>query len=192
MASAWPRRPASRDRGEPQLPATPENGIVRLTIKTDNPQVQLKRKVATVMTSATTGLLIEELVCRAPCGVVVDGRKGEEFYFGGKDFIPSEPFQLITHSGNLEATVKEGNHLAYTLGGGFLVARTSSGPLRACRGRDQRCEVGPDPRRRRRGCPHQRRLLLPGREPDQSRVSSPSQRTDQLNVARRGRRRIFA
>jgi len=107
--------------GEPQLPSTPENGIVRLTIKTDNPQVQLKRKVATVMTSATTGLLVEELVCRAPCGVVVDGRKGEEFYFGGKDFIPSEPFQLITQSGNLEATVEEGNHLAYTLGGGFLV-----------------------------------------------------------------------
>ena len=40
--------------GELQLPATPEKGIVRLTVKTDNPQVQLKRNVATVMTSATT------------------------------------------------------------------------------------------------------------------------------------------
>ena len=102
-----------RDRGELQLPATPEKGIVRLTIKTDNPQVQLKRNVATVMTSATTGLLIQELICRAPCGVVVDGRKGEQFYFGGMNFIASDPFQLIDYSGNLEATVKEGSHGAF-------------------------------------------------------------------------------
>jgi len=99
--------------GELQLPATPEKGIVRLTIKTDNPQVQLKRNVATVMTSATTGLLIQELICRAPCGVVVDGRKGEQFYFGGMNFIASDPFQLIDYSGNLEATVKEGSHGAF-------------------------------------------------------------------------------
>ena len=98
---------------ELQLPATPEKGIVRLTIKTDNPQVQLKRNVATVMTSATTGLLIQELICRAPCGVVVDGRKGEQFYFGGMNFIASDPFQLIDYSGNLEATVKEGSHGAF-------------------------------------------------------------------------------
>ena len=98
---------------ELQLPATPEKGIVRLTIKTDNPQVQLKRNVATVMTSATTGLLIQELICRAPCGVVVDGRKGEQFYFGGMNFIASDSFQLIDYSGNLEATVKEGSHGAF-------------------------------------------------------------------------------
>ena len=86
---------------------------VRLTIKTDNPQVQLKRNVATVMTSATTGLLIQELICRAPCGVVVDGRKGEQFYFGGMNVIASDSFQLIDYSGNLEATVKEGSHGAF-------------------------------------------------------------------------------
>lgn len=106
--------------GELQLPATPEKGIVRLTIKTDNPQVQLKRKVARI-TSGSTGLLVEELICRTPCGAVIDGRKGEEFYFGGKDYLASDPFQIIDHSGNLEATVKEGSYVAYSLGSGFLV-----------------------------------------------------------------------
>jgi hypothetical protein len=45
--------------------------------------------------------------------VVVDGRKGEQFYFGGMNFIASDPFQLIDYSGNLEATVKEGSHGAF-------------------------------------------------------------------------------
>lgn len=104
-----------------QLPATPEKGLVRLTVKTDNPQVQLKRNVATIMTSATTGVLIQEVICRAPCGEVVDGRKGEQFYFGGKNFIESDRFQLIDYSGNLEARVKEGNHTMYVVGGSGLV-----------------------------------------------------------------------
>ena len=105
-------QPAATE-GELQLPATPEKGIVRLTIKSDNPQVQLKRNVATVMTSATTGILFQELLCRVPCGVVVDGRKGELFYFGGMNFIASDSFQLLDYSGNLEATVKEGSHGAF-------------------------------------------------------------------------------
>jgi len=81
--------------------------------------VQLRRKVARI-TSGNTGLLVEELICRTPCGAVIDGRKGEEFYFGGKDYIASDPFQIMDRSGNLEATVEEGNHLAHTLGGGFM------------------------------------------------------------------------
>lgn len=99
--------------GELQLPATPEKGIVRLTVKTDNPQIQLKRNVATIMTSQTTGVLIQDLICRAPCGAVVDGRKGEQFFFGGMNVIASDNFQLIDYSGNVEATVKEGNHGAF-------------------------------------------------------------------------------
>lgn len=99
--------------GELQLPATPEKGIVRLTVKTDNPQFQLKRNVATIMTSQTTGVLIQDLICRAPCGVVIDGRKGEQFFFGGMNVIASDSFQVIDYSGNLEATVKEGNHAAF-------------------------------------------------------------------------------
>jgi hypothetical protein len=99
--------------GELQLPATPEKGIVRLTLKTSNPQIQLKRNVATIMTSQTTGLLIQDLICRAPCGVIVDGRKGEQFFFGGMDVIASDTFQLIDYSGNVEATVKEGSHGAF-------------------------------------------------------------------------------
>jgi hypothetical protein len=99
--------------GELRLPATPEKGIVRLTVKTDNPQIQLKRNVATIMTSQTTGVLIQDLICRAPCGAVVDGRKGEQFFFGGMNVIASDNFQLIDYSGNVEATVKEGNHGAF-------------------------------------------------------------------------------
>jgi hypothetical protein len=103
----------SAPEAELQLPATPENGIVRLTVKTDNPQIQLKRNVATIMTSATTGVLIQDLICRAPCGAVVDGRKGEQFFFGGMNVIASDSFQLIDYSGNVEATVKEGSHGAF-------------------------------------------------------------------------------
>jgi hypothetical protein len=40
---------------------------------------------------------------------VLDGRKGEEFYFGGKDVLPSKAFQVIDLSGNVEATVKPGS-----------------------------------------------------------------------------------
>jgi hypothetical protein len=104
---------AAAPEGELQLPATPEKGIVRLTIKTDNPQIQLKRNVATIMTSANTGLLIQDLICRAPCGAVVDGRKGEQFFFGGQNVIASDDFQLIDYAGNVEATVEEGSHGAF-------------------------------------------------------------------------------
>jgi len=121
LGLAGPAADSPAPEGELQLPATPENGLVRLTVKTDNPQVQLKRNVATIMTSATTGVLIQEVICRAPCGAVVDGRKGEQFYFGGKNFIESDRFQLIDYSGNLEARVKEGNHTMYTVGGVGLV-----------------------------------------------------------------------
>jgi hypothetical protein len=103
----------SAPEAELQLPATPEKGLVRLTLKTDNPQIQLKRNVATIMTSSTTGVLIQDLICRAPCGAVVDGRKGEQFFFGGMNVIASDSFQLIDYSGNVEATVKEGSHGAF-------------------------------------------------------------------------------
>jgi hypothetical protein len=113
--------------GELQLPATPEKGIVRLTVKTNNPQIQLKRNVATIMTSQTTGVLIQDLICRAPCGVVIDGRKGEQFFFGGMNVIASDSFQVIDYSGNLEATVKEGNHTAFWVSAmGIVVGLTGA------------------------------------------------------------------
>src|SRR5437868_6700205 len=73
---------------EPQLPAVPDKGLVRLTIKTDDQQVQLRRRVAQIAGSNGSGLIVEDLICRTPCGSVLDGRKGEEFYFGGKDVLP--------------------------------------------------------------------------------------------------------
>ena len=121
------RRAALAPEGELQLPATPEKGIVRLTVKTDNPQIQLKRNVATIMTSQTTGLLIQDLICRAPCGAVIDGRKGEQFFFGGMNVIASDSFQVIDYSGNLEATVKEGNHTAFWVSAmGIVVGLTGA------------------------------------------------------------------
>jgi len=119
LSGTAPAAPAAE--GELQLPATPEKGLVRLHVKTDNQQFQLKRNVATIMTSATTGVLIQEVICRAPCGAVVDGRLGEQFYFGGLNVIESDRFQLINYAGDVEATVKEGNHTMHSVGGSMLV-----------------------------------------------------------------------
>jgi len=94
---------------EPQFPAVPEKGLVRLTIKTDDQQVQLRRRVAQIAGSNGSGLIVEDLICRTPCGSVLDGRKGEEFYFGGKDVLPSKAFQVIDYAGNVEASVKPGS-----------------------------------------------------------------------------------
>lgn len=76
-------------------------------------------------------------VCDAPCGQVIDARKGNLFYVGGKGVTPSRGFDLSQYDGELVARVRPGRYrlllgslpvvwlgFAGTVVGGFLVGDT--------------------------------------------------------------------
>jgi hypothetical protein len=76
-------------------------------------------------------------VCDAPCGQVIDARKGNLFYVGGQGVTPSRGFDLSQHDGELVARVRPGRYrlllgslpvvwlgFAGTVVGGFLVGDT--------------------------------------------------------------------
>jgi hypothetical protein len=58
-------------------------------------------------------------VCVAPCDLVVDGRRGQSFYFDGKRVTKSKEFTLSDRSGDVVARVKPGR--PGLLGGGIAV-----------------------------------------------------------------------
>lgn len=47
-------------------------------------------------------------VCVAPCDQVVDGRRGQSFFFNGDHVLKSRQFSLSEHSGDVVARVKPG------------------------------------------------------------------------------------
>jgi len=47
-------------------------------------------------------------VCAAPCDRVIDGRRGQSFYFNGDHVLKSRKFSLTGHSGDVVAQVKPG------------------------------------------------------------------------------------
>lgn len=47
--------------------------------------------------------------CAAPCGEVIDGRRGREFMFVGRGLEPSKIFDLRGRKGDVTATVKPGS-----------------------------------------------------------------------------------
>lgn len=47
-------------------------------------------------------------VCTAPCGVAVDGSRGQPFFFGGSGVTASNRFSLAGYSGDVVARVKPG------------------------------------------------------------------------------------
>jgi hypothetical protein len=49
-----------------------------------------------------------DIVCRAPCGVVVDGSLGETFTFGDQQIPLTDQFQLLGKKGDVTARVKLG------------------------------------------------------------------------------------
>jgi hypothetical protein len=99
-------------------------GIVRLHIRANDPQLQLHRFVGSAMTGyiggPTGGLpvfsTISELICRVPCDQIIDGRKGEEFFFDGKGITTSASFQIFDKSGDIDVVVQPGNQVQKTMG----------------------------------------------------------------------------
>ena len=47
-------------------------------------------------------------VCAAPCDRVIDGRRGQSFFFNGDHVLKSRKFSLTEHSGDVVARVKPG------------------------------------------------------------------------------------
>lgn len=106
------------------------DGVVRLWLRSNDPQVQLLGKNAPVSAGSRT---TRDVICQAPCGVLVDGSAGTEFQFGGPDLVSSSKFRLLGRQGDLTATVAPGSSKARALApilgglgvsilvGGFLV-----------------------------------------------------------------------
>lgn len=73
--------------------------------------------------ATTTGTVVRP-VCKAPCGEVVDGRDGSQFYFAAPGMVSSRTFGLADKEGDVTARIKGGSAgrryagLAMTIGGG--------------------------------------------------------------------------
>ncbi|MGK3984876.1 hypothetical protein WME99_17650 [Sorangium sp. So ce136] len=114
-----PRAPAA---SAPPLPSIP--GLARVHIDTDDPQVRLIKLVSTDVLRGFRSYSVTrhvEVVCRAPCDEVVDGRRGEVFYFSGKDMPDSSEFTLLDVRGDLAIHVDSGSTLQSRIAGPMMV-----------------------------------------------------------------------
>jgi len=90
-------------------PPTDKDGVVRLWVQSSEPQIQLLRtSFARVQGGSGSGGTVgfSSIVCRAPCGVVVDGSLGEAFTFGIQESPRTNQFQLVGWKGDVTAHVK--------------------------------------------------------------------------------------
>jgi hypothetical protein len=131
-----------RTRAAAAEPALDKDGVVRLWMP-HNPQLQLLR--TQLIQGANLSVGLSRIVCRAPCGVVVDGSLGEEFTVGEREEPLIRPFQLVGHHGDVTIDFKRKNRgleiganylslfsLLATIGGALLVAedtRSNTGKL---------------------------------------------------------------
>ncbi|MGK3969239.1 hypothetical protein WMF38_35390 [Sorangium sp. So ce118] len=114
-----PRAPGAT---APPLPSIP--GFARIHIDTDDPQVRLIKLVSTDVSTGFRSYSVTrhlEVVCRAPCDEVVDGRRGEVFYFSGKDMPDSSEFTLLDARGDLTIHVDSGSTLQYRIAGPMMI-----------------------------------------------------------------------
>ncbi|HEY2514832.1 MAG TPA: hypothetical protein VGI39_28395 [Polyangiaceae bacterium] len=124
-APAPPPPPAPVRRSAPVFAPIDDDrpGMPRIHIEADDPHVQLRRYMGSIANpNATT--TVSEILCRAPCDDVIDGTRGEEFFFAGTDITPSSRFSLFEARGNVTARVKTGDHAAWV--GGLVSVITGS------------------------------------------------------------------
>ncbi len=63
-------------------------------------------------------------VCPVPCGAIIDGRLGREFFFAGSRIRSSSHFHLENESGELLIKVKPGSGIQWNAGEGLVIAGT--------------------------------------------------------------------
>jgi hypothetical protein len=104
--------------------ASPDSpGVVRLHIEATEPGVKLVEEVsATYGMVGGYGFALQELreVCAAPCDQVIDGRRGQSFFFAGDDIPASDSFTLASYRGDLQASVDAGS-VGLAAGGWTLI-----------------------------------------------------------------------
>ncbi len=66
-------------------------------------------------------------ICTAPCGRVIDGSRGQSFFFAGDRVTPSRRFTLDEHDGPMLARVRPGR--VGVLAGGIIFTSLSVAPL---------------------------------------------------------------
>lgn len=100
---------ATRAAGAQEPPTVP--GAPRIHIETTSPEVLLFR-VPSPEERRGLGPAYRPYgvpICRAPCDVVVDGRAGHSFLFGGADVTASERFRISRESGDVTFSVEPGS-----------------------------------------------------------------------------------
>lgn len=114
--------PASAAASEPAEPSLDEAGMVRLWVKQRDPELQLlMTNVAPITGGNVVGQMVtSSIVCRAPCGIVVDGSQGEPFTFGELGEPRTRQFNFLRHKGDVTADVKLANR-GLIIGGQTLV-----------------------------------------------------------------------
>ncbi|KYF70735.1 hypothetical protein BE17_52815 [Sorangium cellulosum] len=106
----------------PHEPSTP--GVVRVHIDTPDESMQLRRSLHTSIPRLRGTVVLtdgSEFICKTPCGVTVDARMGQEYFFRGDWTPPSERFQLVDTTGDILIPVKPGNIFVYPMSPGLIV-----------------------------------------------------------------------
>lgn len=122
------------------MPAAPTVGLgrPRLHIELTRPAtVRLYEMTGTIIvpsgsawtTNGSPGVSAARPVCMAPCDEVIDGSKGQSFFFGGDRMMPSRKFTLREHDGEMTAVVRPGRTGLFV--GGLMATSISLAPLLA-------------------------------------------------------------
>ncbi|UQA62621.1 hypothetical protein [Polyangium aurulentum] len=119
-----PAPPKDEDEDEDESSAQegePEQGAPRLFIESNYEGVELRHieRTLSVVTSRgmATGVMVRT-ACAAPCGRVIDGTDGSQFFFSAPGMVGSSAFSLSDKSGDVTARVRGGS--AGKRLGGFL------------------------------------------------------------------------
>jgi hypothetical protein len=108
-----------------------KQGAPRLFIESNYEGVELrhiKESISVVTSQGSVTGMITRSACGAPCGRVIDGTDGSQFYFVGPGMVRSPSFSLIDKSGDITARVRGGSSakriggiVGVSLGGAVLL-----------------------------------------------------------------------
>lgn len=116
------RESPEREREREAAFARNERGVVRVLIDSTEPGMQLYRVNTNgsgrvqMIPGTVSAFPISDLICISPCEKVIDGRLGEQFFFGARGMPPSSPFQVFQQRGTLAAHVEPGSDARFITG----------------------------------------------------------------------------